>query len=177
MSGWRRRIRLLLKHPLKSFRIDAKIMNNAHYFSRVLGVILLAAGLWLGYEAVSFIRSSQKVEGRVIGYSSVQKLDRAEGECSAYSKSCAVKVEYTLGNGTSHTALLSQPIFGRSKVTAIGLLVDPAFPEEPRIASLNVLFRNPLFLSVLGLTIFGLSFAIAIKPQKSSGLSSPQPTA
>lgn len=138
--------------------------NSIHLYVRIVGLLLMLFGLLNCYEVVTFFRGSEKVEARVVGYSSVQKLDRAEGDCSAYSKSCAVKVEYTLSNGTSHTALLSQPIFGRSKVTAIGLLVNPAFPEEPRIASLNVLFRNPLFLTVLGLTLFGLSFAISTKP-------------
>ncbi len=119
----------------------------------ITGIVLLCWGLWGAWEAGAFLKRSELVQATVTGRTGMRTLEREAGECTAYSKGCAATVFYTLENGTSKTAVIAQPLFARTKQDKITLAVDPQDSENPRIASVHVLFRNPLIGIAFGIVL------------------------
>ena len=132
----------------------------------LVALILLAIGGYLIIENVLFIRRGELVIAKVTGESSMQLLERSSRECSAYSKSCGVQLSYTLKDGTSHAAELPLPTFTRTKQETIKLFVDPQAPDSPRMASLHIVFRNPVTLLMLGFVFLVAGLVLRLKPAK-----------
>jgi hypothetical protein len=107
------------------------------------------------------MKSAQLVNAKVVGYSSFQKLDRIDGDCSAFRKNCAAKVEYKLSDdGQLVEALVSQPLFARTQTDQLKLFVSASDITNPRIASVHVLFRNATCTIFLGLVCLLLSWVL-----------------
>lgn len=133
----------------------------------ILGLISIIFGGISSYRTIQFIKRSVKVEATVLGFSSVQQLDRVEGDCSAFRKACAAKVQFQLpATQEQIQTLVPQPLFARVPTDKLMLFVDPSVPTEPRIASIHVLFRNASSTIFLGITCLFLSWLL--KPRKRS---------
>lgn len=132
----------------------------------LIGIILLSWGIWGTVEAVLFLKRSEIVQGQVTGFSSIRTSEREQGDCTAYSKGCAAAVSFTLADKTEIHSEVAQPIFSRGKVNTITLAVDPKDPQNPRIASVHVLFRNPMMGLALGLVLTLIPGLLFTSPER-----------
>jgi hypothetical protein len=132
----------------------------------VLGLISIIYGTYNAVATINFIKNSVKVTADVIGFSSVQTLDRVEGDCSAFRKSCAAKVSFTMPNAEKIETLVPQPLFARVPAKQLSLFVNPNDPNNPRIASAHVLFRNSSSTLFLGIICIFLGWVIGGNKKK-----------
>ncbi len=130
-----------------------------------VGILLLLLAVWSTWDAVTFLKRSELVQASITGYSGMRGMEREAGECTALSKGCAATVFYTLKNGGSFTTQVSQPYFARAKQESVTLAVDPHDPQNPRIASVHVLFRNPMVWFAFGFVLTAIP-AFLLKGQK-----------
>jgi hypothetical protein len=132
----------------------------------ILGILGVSYGIYDGVQTSSFIKRASQIDGEVTGYSSFQKLERIPGDCSAYRKSCSVDLAYSLPSGERITTAIPQPIFSRLKGNTLSLLVDPTNPHEPRIAALNLLFRNAMVSFFLGTVLLFLRWLLGMEHKR-----------
>lgn len=125
----------------------------------LVGVALVALGVWRGVESVRFRGRSIEILGRV---DSVQEL---KGPPKPRQK-VPLHLSYSTPDGLQHRGITHMPMLQKIEMgDSIRILVDPANPQDVRLPLWSELWAGPLTYVIGGLLVAVMGALLRRKPK------------